>query len=301
MDNSLTQRAAAEVNDFRQTLFAVPGSQYLFVDPLFQDPLEAFTDSLRVPMLKHYLDLTEIGLEKRRTPYFVRLISSSDTLFDFSFQLAQANAQETNEHRSLCAWFVSHLSNKELASYFKEIFLRKLSATRAKLFRFFDPAVASHIPRIFAKTHQVKPLVHWYCIAQDLAITDFDLARVPLGKNEWSSNINAALERLSLVTQTFAMIQSELADENWELVIQRIDQALTRAIALGLKVQQEADCITLAAHMCVIDSDLPEEKTVKSWIDLAVSQKKSYVDSAAQAEPDVWSEIESLQWKQARN
>lgn len=229
---------------------------YILCDPMLEDELGAAANEKDYPCRK--LDFTYSDLERSSNPYLIEIADEpqAERFVNFSIQVAVdevlKNQAISPSPRSVCAWIIApELNLNTFAS------LLGKSATLVdpyqigvkRLFRFWDPRVMTHLPRIFSGLpfeHWLGANTAWLTMNIDgvLECTHFTNVHAESDwpfeptKQQWDAiarieNLNQVL-RLSEAWSSQDFLSTSIA----------IDNALIRAQRLG--IVESLDSITYA-------------------------------------------------------
>lgn len=292
-ETSLDLRAlpfSQQVDRLRALLFQESGDVYVFVDPLLHQPFD------RAPTARadeHLIALGDRGIGEERFPYFRLIPSSTDAMLEDSYALALAEERE-EDVRSVCGWFSTSFPPRQLKELLRSEADRR--GTQRWLFRFFDPRVLRHLPRVMEHGYAIPGAIRWYYLDEGL------LKSVP-GKTGLSSRKQITqrdflhISRLGLVNQAHRMwksMEDDLPSDPFAVLY----SAAEKAVGVGLSPEDEADCIAFMLHRCMIHPEIEFHPEIATWISAARDGRMSYADAAAQAPSELWHRIELGDWIQ---
>ncbi|WP_449466710.1 DUF4123 domain-containing protein [Stenotrophomonas humi] len=288
-NDEATKWAALEA--LRAELFRT-GRPYLFVDPTMGTPWDRSESNGAEAYREITLDLRALRFPVQACPFLVPLQDTIGGFFDQSFELAWAQGAEPQRPYPVCGWISSDLPVNELRRHLVSHMSQREDDKRW-LLRFYDPRVGRHMTAFVDGGFRLGGLNGWWFIAstgklRTLPVGDAntrtELPRSAAERLDWLRVINRASADWLAYTAGSAVDDGRLYD------------AVHVAAEMGMSPLQEADCIAFILHRCLVHGQIEQHPKVAAWLADARSGSCHYVDAAACAGPEIWSEIAAGQW-----
>jgi hypothetical protein len=302
VSDDFEHQADALITSFRRAAQA-QGPQaclYVLIDPVLSDPLSQLNETKTLPVCR--LSIRHEGLAKDDTPYLliVGLEQDHERLVSHTLRLALAEHKNamlnTPAACSVCAWlFVDGGDALQLSAALASLALiaQPGSQSATNLFRFWDPRVFRHLPRIVGKESlevllPAKLRVRWFSLAAggQLITQSFSNGEGwQPSEAEWSS-----LARIEDVNQCL------LLSETQELVgssshVGRLERALQRALELGCS--ESLDRVTYALLVMSLGSYFESHPLMVQIFRQVAREQVSFAALAEEVQQDVWDRIKT--------
>lgn len=285
---------ASQLDRLREVLFQSGEPVYVFVDPLLLDPFDRSVLAME-GVRSESVPLKDWGIGADQCPYFIRLPNSTSERLHESYAMAAQACRTLSAPRPICGWFSSTLEPAQICHALKNEMVRRRPLKKQWLFRFFDPRVVGRLTDLLGSEYRVAGADRWWYLDQNGWLQSVRGRGQSLEPGAITEAGFAAMSRCGIVNRSLDMWQESqgaLPDDAYD----RADMAATRALELGLVLEDEADCATFILHRCLIHPSIERHPIVSGWIADARDKKKSYAALAASADADLWAQIESGHW-----
>jgi Domain of unknown function (DUF4123) len=301
MEDDIDLQADLLIRTFRQMAHAQGPHACLcvLIDPLLGNPLAELSAIEKLPIRP--LRIQHDDLAQDEVPYLLKVGQEQDheRLISHTLRLALAEQRnallESPASRSVCAWlFVDEGDLSKLVdalSQFARI-PRPDGQGQRSLFRFWDPRVFQHLPRVMGQQHFERAL------ADQLALQWLWLA--PTGQlsshvftcgQGWRPSLAQwhALSRIEDLNQ--CLILSETQQQASPDHIVELDRALQRAAVLGCG--DSADRITYALLAMSLGGPFENHDLMTDIFSQVTRNRASLAALADAVEQSVWDRIKS--------
>ncbi|WP_156170481.1 DUF4123 domain-containing protein [Luteimonas sp. FCS-9] len=289
---------SARLDELRWRLFEnEKNDAYVFVDPVLRSPWDrpwTRKGDVSSGNIEHIIDLAMFGVEKERSPFFVRIARSTSWLLDASFEIATREACASSSVRSVCGWFTSPLPLPALRSVIGAQ-MRRRDGAKHWLMRFYDPRVVRHLQQLLCHGFAVHGVSVWWSLDDFGKLRRTQGVPAPSGGFRVTAEDIPALDSLGLVNQAFGQWRT-LDDPMPEDAYDRIFAAMACARRHGLPIERAADCLSFVLHRCLVHPRIECHPDVARWLSLAADGRGSYVDAAANASREWWDEVATGHW-----
>lgn len=279
------------LEELRRKLF-VGGNCYVFVDPIRGVPWDR-TAAKEVDGYSEFIvNLSRLRIPPEISPFFVQVRNSVGDFFDYSFERACEQEIAGLASNSVCGWFCSELSPRQLCAQFATQICRVDEGSKW-LFRFYDPRVARHIGPFVSDRFYLGAVKRWLFIDEEGCLDELSCA-TDIDRYVLDQESVVRLDWLAVINSAGAMLRSF---GRGGAGYHELYAAALVARSFGLSPLQEADCVAFMLHRCSVHGRIETHPLVKSWLNDARAGVCYYVDAAARADSFVWAEIALGNWQ----
>lgn len=246
------------------------GHCYLLLDPALGPVLEDDIQAADIAEEDQATILDPLlALEPEKALILLRLTTRNIELLDASIANALAcNTDMSNPQRGICAWIFSQQPISRLAKHLKHWFDVAIPAQKRIFFRYYDPRVTTHLPRILSATQISEWLTgieewawvdrdgEWQTIKPVEPIENKALHLPQLHALQW-----AALQRVETINLCLRTLQSIEVASPPPAQDYRLDEWVSAAAAKGFSSQEDA--IAYALHAWLVHPQFMEHSAVQ--------------------------------------
>lgn len=246
------------------------GHCYLLLDPALGPVLEGEIQAADIAEEDQASILDPLmALEPEKALILLRLTTRNIELLDASAALAlTSNINMRNPQRGVCAWIFSKQPIAKLAVHLKHWLDVAIPAKKRIFFRYYDPRVTTHLPRILSATQiseWLKEIEEWAWVDRDgqwqtikpvEPIENKALHLPQLHAPQWAAlqrveTINLCLRTLQSIEEKSPPATQDDLLENW----------VSSAQAKGFPTQEDA--IAYALHAWLVHPQFMEHSAVQ--------------------------------------
>lgn len=246
------------------------GHCYLLIDPALGPVLEEDIQAADIAEEDQATILDPLlALEPEKALILLRLTTRNIELLDASAALAlTSNTNMSNPQRGVCAWIFSQQPISKLAVHLKHWLDVAIPAQKRIFFRYYDPRVTTHLPRILSAiqiSEWLKGIEEWSWVDRDgqwqtvkpvEPIENKALYLPQLDELQW-----AALKRVETINLCLRTLQSIEAASPPPAQDYRVDDWVSTAQTKGYTAQEDA--IAYALHAWLVHPRFMEHSAVQ--------------------------------------
>lgn len=246
------------------------GHCYLLLDPALGPVLEDDIQAADIAEEDQATILDPLlALEPEKALILLRLTTRNIELLDACVALAlTSNTDMSDPQRGVCAWIFSPQPISKLAVHLKHWLNVAIPAQKRIFFRYYDPRVATHLPRILSATQiseWLKGIEEWSWVDRDgqwqtikpvEPIENKALYLPQLDELQW-----AALQRVETINLCLRTLQSIEAVSPPPTQDYRVDDWVSAAQTKGYTAQEDA--IAYALHAWLVHPQFMEHSAVQ--------------------------------------
>lgn len=269
----MSDNESRQLNTLQNHLFTqvkTYGHCYLLLDPALGPVLEQPLDAADIPEQDVALILDPLlALEPAKALILLRLTTRNIELLDASIAQALAcNSDMTNPQRGVCAWIFSQQPISKLAVHLNRWLDLAIPGQKRILFRYYDPRVTTHLPRILSALQVSEWLMgieEWAWVDRDgqwqtiqpIEPIENKAPYLPrLDEPQW-----AALQRVETINLSLRTLQSLEVASPPPAQDYRLDEWISAAQAKGFTAQEDA--IAYALHAWLVHPQFMEHSAVQ--------------------------------------